>query len=147
MLIRFGELLDRRMTKLIQNRLPMTQKETVEEALQECRNRERIKNGLPPLAQPTSFAKATPAQTALEPANQVLLQMPRPSTASPYSQATHRSTTMSQSTVHSTRDMTGRLRYDGFQSLHQSLQGATLPANLQVGKGANAESVLGYSHR
>ena len=57
MLIRFGELLDRRMTKLILNRLPMTQKEQVEEAMQECKNRERIKNGLPPVGGSTTFAK------------------------------------------------------------------------------------------
>jgi hypothetical protein len=136
MLIRFGELLDRRMTKLIQNRLPMTQKETVQEALSECRDRERVKNGLPPLGQPTNFAKPGPPPTTGEPAA-ALLQMPRP-VGSPYSEATQRSVTGSQAA----RDMTGRLHYNGMGPL----QGAELPASLQVGNKSysTAQASLAY---
>ena len=142
MLIRFGELLDRRMTKLILNRLPMTQKEEVEEAMHECRNRERIKNGLPPIGGSTTFAKAAGAR-ALDPVESPgpnLLQMPRPGTSSPLSQVTQRSATISQvSGIRAERDMTGKLRYD----FRAPLQGADLASSIQIesnGKGQNGHA-------
>jgi len=140
MLIRFGELIDRRMTKLIQNRHPMTQKELVEEAMRECKNRERIKKGLKPIGEPTSFAK--PASADREGAlvtGPIIMQMPRLETNSPL--MSQRSATISQASgIRAERDMTGKLRYDySSPPPHPPLRGVDLPARIEAGSSSNGD--------